>query len=90
MSAAAGMRGCLTVHLTDVRDVCASLSCLCRAAGQLVHFTAASTFDGVDHRVLLCSMCTVLTDPSAMMYAEAFKWVLEDDPLRWLRVQIIR
>ena len=25
-------------------------------------------------------MCTVLADPSAMMYAKAFKWVLEDRP----------
>ena len=52
----------------------------CCAAGRLAHFTAASTFAGFDHRVLLCSTCTVLADPSAMMYAKAFKWVLEDRP----------
>ena len=54
----------------------------CRAAGQLAHFTAASTctFAGFDHRVLLCSTGTEWTEPSAMMYAEAFKWVLEDHP----------
>ena len=40
----------------------------------------ASTLAGFDHRVLLCSTCTVLADPSAMMYAKAFKWVLEDHP----------
>ena len=47
---------------------------ICCAAGQLAHFTAASTFAGFDHRVLLCSMCSELTDPSAMVYAEAFKF----------------
>ena len=52
----------------------------CRAAGQLAHLTAATTLAGFDHRVLLCSTGTELTDPFAMMYAEAFKWVLEDHP----------
>ena len=49
-------------------------SCVC------VCYFKASTFAGFDHRVLLCSTCTVLADPSAMMYAKAFKWVLEDRP----------
>ena len=35
---------------------------------------------GFDHRVLLCSTGTEWMEPSAMMYAEAFKWVLEDRP----------
>ena len=39
------------------------------------HFLA-----GFDHRVLLCLTGTEWAEPSAMMYAETFKWVLEDRP----------
>ena len=30
------------------------------------------------HKNQVKILCTVLTEPSALMYAEAFKWVLED------------